>query len=186
MSDESLIELWKKARDSAEHFDKLLSDFRKIAVAVDAAYLPIAVQIYLAGHKSADGLWKWQQHLVFLCFSLNAINYMIWLLEKHYHLYLTVAASVANEAERKIGWQDSLRLTHQFIHAKGKKQFGLIGLHIYDWLYIGPAAAALLFAIYIKSEPWVLWIVVGLALAEIELARRILIKTRSAEPQIWT
>jgi len=175
------VEIWKKARDSAEHFDKMLGDFRKIAFAIDAAFLPILLQVYLEGHKK-NATFEWQSFSLFLCLAFNLVNYGIWLLEKHYHLYLAVSASVAANLERTMKIPEELQITNQYAKAKKLKQFGLCGLHVYDWIYIIPGAAGLFMATLMSENN--IWPIVILAVIELVLTFVVIGKQAAAEPNI--
>jgi len=93
------IELYKTARNSVEHFDKLLADFRKIIFAFNGIIISSGV-IFFVNCKSAP--FPKYAVLFFINFTLAAANILIWLLEKHYHRYLTTSALVARNIEETL------------------------------------------------------------------------------------
>ena len=142
-----MIEVWKKARDTVEHFDKILSDFRKIAFAADAAVIPIAFQIFL----TAD---EWPFYIALLGIAWNLVNFLIWIAEKHYHLYLITAANVARNLEKKITEDQNCWLTDRLANAKEYQCrvpfLNKTYLHFYDLIYLIFGFLGLLLSLYLN------------------------------------
>jgi len=94
-NEELYLEVWKKARESVEHFDKILGDFRKIIFTFNGIIISSGFALYTE-HSS-------RYTLFFLaCNVLGFTNILIWLLEKHYHRYLFTSALVAMNIERDL------------------------------------------------------------------------------------
>jgi hypothetical protein len=95
MDTKELIEVYKIARNSVEHFDKILGDFRKITFTFNGIIISSGFALY-AEHSD--------KYILFFLASitLGIINVLIWLLEKHYHRYLITAAQVALNIEKEL------------------------------------------------------------------------------------
>lgn len=137
------LEVWKKSRETIDHFDKILSDFRKIAFGADAIAAPALLKIWfdLTDEKVLI-------HIGLVALGWNLFNLLVWLAEKHYHIYLLAAVHVAKKCEGVFGANG---LT-EHIGAAKKKQLRLpfllnTQLHFYDLIYLTPMtlAAVLIF-----------------------------------------
>lgn len=147
MNESVLIEVWKKSRDTAEHFDKTLGDFRKIVFAIDAGFIPVVTQIRLDSQK--------ERYIIALGITLNLINLFFWVLEKHYHLYLVTAAKVAKHAEGVLGLAENIQLTRRIADAKASKQISVkffgCSAHFYDFIYFAPIGLSVLLLWFIHG-----------------------------------
>ncbi|MCX5668050.1 MAG: hypothetical protein NTY34_07080 [Candidatus Omnitrophica bacterium] len=131
------LEVWKKSRDTVEHLDRILSDFRKIICAIDAGILAVAGPILTSTCE------KRVTYIAYLGLGLNLMNFLIWTLEKHYHHYLMVAAKAAVDIENQLKLEALTMLTHRLSDAKrldspSFKLFRTISIHYYDLMYIVP------------------------------------------------
>lgn len=157
-----LFEVWKKTRDTVEHFDKILSDFRKIAFALNAAVIPIAFQICINSNE-------WPFYLMVLGVTWNLANFLIWMAEKHYHVYLVVTASLAKGIEKELGLKPEFQLTSKLASAKKKQTklpFFKPSIHFYDFIYIVFGFLGLSFSMYYFWAQHT-WVVITLATVEI-------------------
>ncbi len=130
------IEIWKKCRESIEHFDKLLADFRRMVFTIEGVALPVGVTLLLSGSE------KKILYIGYLSLGISVINILVWTVEKHYHLYLLASAKVAEEIEGKLGLDDKFRLTTQL--RKAKEEQWNFKLSLYDFIYLIPALIALI------------------------------------------
>jgi hypothetical protein len=127
-----LIEIWKKCRDTVEHFDKILGDFRKISFAFNAALVAVTYQVFQNN--------EWPFYVMLIGIVWNLSNFLVWLAEKHYHLYLIEAASVAKKIENELNLTEETKLTTRLGLIK-EKQFHisipkLAKVYFYDLFYI--------------------------------------------------
>jgi len=44
--EEKYLEIWKRSRDSVEHFDRILTELRKTLITVNGAALPILISLF--------------------------------------------------------------------------------------------------------------------------------------------
>lgn len=100
-----LIEMYKIARQSVEHFDKLLASLRQIIFTVDGVVITAGMTFYLNCISNEmlpeDVSFKYMS-LMSGAIIFVIVNLLIWQLEKHYHRYLAASANVAESIEREI------------------------------------------------------------------------------------
>jgi small-conductance mechanosensitive channel len=160
MSGPYAIEVWKKARETIDHFDKILSDFRKIAFGVDAIVAPALLKIWFDLNDE-----KVLMHVGLVALGWNLFNFLIWLAEKHYHIYLLAAVHVARESEKIFGEN---ALTKHIGDAK-KKQLRVpfllnTHLHFYDLIYLAPMFFATVLIFLFNPWIWFLTVILELVL----------------------
>ncbi len=139
----TLVETWKKTRDSVEHFDKIIGELRKTTLAINVAFIPISVHVI----QYFD---DWDFYLIALAITVNIFNLVMWSLEKHYHLYLITSAHVAGILEARIGLDEGCRLTHMISKVKRQMQHKFMGFHFYDLLYFVSILCALGLAYFVE------------------------------------
>ena len=132
------LEIWKKSRESIEHFDRLLGDFRKTSFAINGVGLTIIGSIIISQVQNKSFF------IALLGVVLNVLNFVVWIVEKHYHNYLIVSAKVARKAEDDLKVADDLKLTYQLSKTKLKIPFFESLINYYDLIYIVPAFLFLL------------------------------------------
>lgn len=171
------LEVWKKSRESVEHFDKILGDFRKIIVTIDVAMVPFVYQITQTSNE-------WPFYLFVIGLAWNMASLLIWIAEKHYHLYLLAAAEVAKRIEMELELPVGQQLTSQLAIAK-KRQFHVpiffkkIKLYFYDFFYICFGVVGLGLTLY---SGWKVF--VGIVLIEISVLCIVLHQQHSAENSV--
>ena len=135
--EEKYLEIWKRSRDSVEHFDRILTEFRKTLITVNGAALPILVSLFLSPLPDK------KLYIVLFSFALNLVDFVFWLVEKHYHIYLLVSANVSKKTEELLGIQKEICLTKCL--AEEKLQIPLMHsvISFYDFIYIFPATLSL-------------------------------------------
>lgn len=135
-SNNLLIENYKIARGSVEHFDKILSDIRKIVCAFNGIFVSSALVFGVSVSEI--------RYVVsfILMIILAGANFLIWLIEKHYHRYLFVSAIIAEGIEKKLFENKLRRLTYQLRLARGDGVRPLHNFRSYDFLYIVPILAS--------------------------------------------
>lgn len=149
------LELYKIARNSIEHFDKLLSNFRTIVLGFNGTIIATVMAFYGRAivKSTSPATDKTQVKLLFIGSAIFAFtNILIWYLEKHYHRYLTVSSKVAEKLEKDLFSDQKIRLTYQLrkvrnfeffdetIPQKIRKRISKISQYIrtYDCLYLFP------------------------------------------------
>lgn len=173
MDDKILIEYYKVTRNSVEHFDRLLAQFRQIMFTFNGIFMSTCITLFLTRLKNAD-----IRYIKFFLISslLAIINILIWLLEKHYHRYLIASADVANKIEEKLfpGDEDkqlTYHLGREREYKVEKEKFLLCRIlpytiklisrilykpsffiRTYDFIYLLPIATSLFFNIYLGYE----------------------------------
>lgn len=135
--EQKYLEIWRRSRDSVEHFDRILTELRKTLIAVNGAAMPILVSLFLSSLPDK------KVYIVFFSFALNLVDIVFWFVEKHYHIYLVVAANVCKRIEDLMGVEEEISLTENL--AKEKLQIPLTRgfLSFYDFIYLLPAAVSL-------------------------------------------
>lgn len=150
--DKDLIEIWKKSRESIEHFDKLLAEFRRMIFTIEGVALTVGVALLLSTNPRKI------PYVGYLSLGVSIINIIVWAVEKHYHLYLLMSAKVAENIEEKLDLDDKLRLTTQLRKAREELQPApcLCGIKfsLYDFIYIGPALITLALAFLAQLYFW--------------------------------
>lgn len=138
----NLIEIWKKSRESIEHFDKLLAEFRRMVFTIDGIALTVAVTLLLSSNE------KRTTYVGYLGLGISIINVIVWAVEKHYHLYLVVSAKVAERIEDVLGVDENVKLTAQLRMTSESEQPAFccrgIKLSLYDAIYLVPAMISLI------------------------------------------
>jgi hypothetical protein len=168
------VEAYKISRNSVEHFDRLLGQFRQIIFTFNGVLISISFSLFVDKYNKSLILLHLPIRRVILMSNLVAItNILVWLLEKHYHKYLLVSAKVANKFE-KIVFKDleDLQLTTQLSNAKEfKVNVNFWKLHkikidkflsflsdnkisSYDFLYL----LTIMFSIFVNIYCFFLWL----------------------------
>lgn len=148
-----LLEIYKIARKSVEHFDKLLANFRQIMFAFNGIFISSGISFFLSSELTKD-----IRYIKFSLISLfwGFVNIILWLLEKHYHRYLIVSASVAKGIEEELFGKDMKKcLTYQMECIRGHniKLWALL-IRSYDLIYILPIVVSIIFNLYLAKESW--------------------------------
>lgn len=172
------LELYKIARASVEHFDKILATLRQIIVAFNGIFVGAAISVLFG-----EGALVIRYQRVFLFnFILAITSIVFWLVEKHYHRYLITSTLLAKRLEAKLFKDDSYHLTSELRNANVirykyffflkrlpfiKKLLTIIPTYIrtYDLLYIIPIVVSLVLNILLPSlalqdannKPWMWW-----------------------------
>ncbi len=143
--EEKYLEIWKRSRDSVEHFDRILTELRKTLITVNGAALPILISLFLSPLPGK------KLYIILFSLALNIVDIIFWFVEKHYHIYLVVSAGVAKKAEENLKLNEELSLTSCL--GKKKLQVPFIWKYIsfYDFLYLLPATVSLGVAFSIPS-----------------------------------
>lgn len=90
------LEIYKVARNSVEHFDKILGGFRQIIFALDGVSIMAVATYYVKAEPINYRLLFWAS------FIFIVMQFLVWQLEKHYHRYLIMSAKIAEGIERRI------------------------------------------------------------------------------------
>lgn len=141
---ELYLEIWKRSRDSVEHFDRILTELRKTLIMINGAALPILVSFFISPLPDK------KMYIALFSFALNLIDIVFWFVEKHYHIYLIVSANTAKKAEDVLDIGE-LGLTKCLGSKKLRIPFVRGYLSFYDFLYILPAAISMAIAFFTPS-----------------------------------
>ncbi|MFH1201462.1 MAG: hypothetical protein V1674_01050 [Candidatus Omnitrophota bacterium] len=179
--EEKLLETYKIARNSVEHFDKILGVFRQIIFTFNAVFSSSSLAFYLnyffkqaeptPNNATVDATQsvlansKIYAILFVAATILASINILVWMLEKHYHRYLVVSALVADNFEQKLFPHDAKKhLTYQ-LHCAHQWRFPFIGYIIgfvskfirsYDLLYLLPIAGVVFVSNFLLEHSYLL------------------------------
>ncbi len=111
------MEQYKIVRKSIEHFDKLLSDLRKIVWGFNGTIAAVIVyhgRTIIKPDSSSFLTDKTKVKILILGSLLFTLtNILIWAVEKHYHRYLTMSAKVSEEIEKKLFKNTKMQLTYR-------------------------------------------------------------------------
>lgn len=160
------LEIYKVARNSVEHFDKILGGFRQIIFALDGVSA-MAVATYCIKAEAIN-----YRLLFWASFIFIVMQFLVWQLEKHYHRYLIMSAKIAEGIERRIFYpltELDFALTCQLREARnvifnknGNKRIpGLVRkilykasrfIRTYDLLYIIPILISIFAGIFFASK----------------------------------
>ena len=162
------MELYKIARNSVEHFDKLLGDFRKIVLGFNGTVVGAVITFFGRAIVKSSSPYtdKTQVRLLFIGSTIFAfINLLIWYLEKHYHRYLITSVKVSEEIEKDLFENQKIRLTYQLRKARNcdfcdeaipiiNKIISKISKFIrtYDCIYLLPIIASMLLNLYLANS----------------------------------
>ena len=184
-----IIELYKIARKSVEHFDKILGTFRQIIFALNGAIITAGIGLYIKYIDTVSTqnvpLFKINYRILFYGSCILGItNILVWQLEKHYHRYLIVSSKIAEKMETLIYHDDDMKkftdnmlvaLTYQFRQAKDKRiedewipEFIKQGMYhfsrfvrTYDFLYMLPLVGSIFLNFFLAIKIGSLWFWLG-------------------------
>ena len=175
--EQKYLEIWKRSRESVEHFDKILLELRKTLVTINGISLPILGSLFLSSLPDKKFYFS------LLCLALNIVDIVFWFVEKHYHIYLLVSAKVANNAEENLGLPEEMKLTQYLANKKLQVPFAKGVLSFYDLIYLLPAILSI--SIAFLNPVFTLKIIFGiLLLIEIGFGIYILKKNFAVEELI--